>query len=65
MTSSHEKRHSMNNWKEPKFNEDGTLKTVNYFQLGDIQYACDEHGAALMFLSIYNPTPNDTNLEPK
>lgn len=48
-----------------KFNEDGTLKTVNYFQLGDIQYACDEHGAALMFLSIYNPTPNDTNLEPK
>ena len=48
-----------------KFNEDGTLKTVNYFQLSDIQYACDEHGAALMFLSIYNPTPNDTNLEPK
>lgn len=48
-----------------KFNEDGTLKTVNYFQLSDIQYACDEQGAALMFLSIYNPTPNDTNLEPK
>lgn len=48
-----------------KFNKDGTLKAVNYFQLSDIRYACDEHGAALMFLSIYNPTPNDTNLEPK
>jgi hypothetical protein len=48
-----------------KFNVDGTLKAVNYFQLSDIQYACDEHGAALKFLSIYNPTPNDTNLEPK
>ena len=48
-----------------KSNKDGTLKTVNYFQLSDIQYACDAHGAALRFLSIYNPTPNDTNLEPK
>ncbi len=48
-----------------KFNEDGTLKTANYFQLSDIQYACDVQGAALRFLSIYNPTPNDTNLEPK
>lgn len=48
-----------------KFNDDGTLKTVNYFQLSDIQYACDEHGAAVRFLSIYNPTHNDTNLEPK
>ena len=48
-----------------EFNEDGTLKMANYFQLSDIQYACDERGAAVMFRSIYNPVPNDTNLEPK
>ena len=48
-----------------KFYDDGSFKAANYFQLSDIQYACGEHGAALRFLSIYNPTPNDTNLEPK
>lgn len=48
-----------------EFDENGTLKTANYFQLSDIQYACDERGAAVMFSSIYNPVPNDTNLEPK
>lgn len=48
-----------------KLNDDGTLKSAHYFQLGDIRFSGDERGAALKFLSIYNPTPNDTNLEPK
>ena len=48
-----------------ELNEDGTLKSANYFQLCYIQFAGGKRGAALKFLSIYNPTPNDTNLEPK
>ena len=48
-----------------KLNEDGTLKSAHYFQLGEIRFSGDERGAALKFLSIFNPTPNDTNLEPK
>ena len=48
-----------------ELNDDGTLKSARYFQLGSIRFAGDERGAALKFLSIYNPTPNDTNLEPK
>ena len=48
-----------------KLNDDGTLKSANYFQLYYIQFAGGKRGAALKFLSIYNPTPNDTNLEPK
>lgn len=47
-------------------NEDGTLKTAHYFQLHGIKFSGDsKKGVALKFLSIYNPTPNDTNLEPK
>ena len=46
-------------------NEDGTLKSAHYFQLGEIRFSGDERGAALRFLSIFNPTPNDANLEPK
>ena len=46
--------------------EDGTLKSAHYFQLGNIMFSGDNDGrGALRFLSIYNPTPNDTNLEPK
>ena len=48
-----------------KYDGIGMLKSANYFQLSDLQYACGERGAAIRFLSIYNPTPNDTNLEPK
>ena len=48
-----------------KLNEDGTLKSANYFQVCYIQFAGGKRGAALKFLPIYNPTPNDTNLEPK
>ena len=49
-----------------KLNEDGTLKTAHYFQLDGIKFSGDsKRGAALLFLSIYNPLPNDTNLEPR
>jgi len=49
-----------------KLNHDGTLKTAHYFQLYGIKFSGDrKRGVALLFLSIYNPTPNDTNLEPK
>lgn len=49
-----------------KLNEDGTLRTAHYFQLYGIKFSGDsKKGAALRFLTIYNPTPNDTNLEPK
>ncbi len=49
-----------------KLNEDGTLKTAQYFQLYGIKFSGDnKRGAALLCLSIFNPTPNDTNLEPK
>jgi hypothetical protein len=48
-----------------RLNDDGTLKSANYFQLSYIKFAGDEQGAAMKFMSIFNPTPNDTNLEPK
>lgn len=48
-----------------RYNEDGSLKSASYFQINDVQYACDEQGAAVRFRSVYNPTPNDTNLEPR
>ena len=49
-----------------KLSRDGTLKTAQYFQLDGIKFSGDrKRGVALLFLSIYNPTPNDTNLEPK
>ena len=48
-----------------KLNDDGTLKSAHYFQLNYIDFSAHEKGAALKFLSTYNPTPNDTNLEPR
>ena len=49
-----------------KLHEDGTLKSAHYFQLGNIMFSGGNDGkGALRFLSIYNSTPNDTNLEPK
>ena len=48
-----------------KLNDDGSLKSAHYFQLNYIDFSADEKGAALRFLSIFNPIPNDTNLEPK
>ena len=48
-----------------KLNDDGTLESAHYFQLKSIRFAADERGAALKIISVYNPTPNDTNLEPK
>lgn len=46
-------------------NEDGTLKSALYFQIVFLQFACDSEGTSIKFLSVYNPTPNDTNLEAK
>lgn len=44
----------------------GNLVSARYFQIEDFEFSCSrEKEAALRFDLIYNPTPNDTNLEPK
>ncbi len=49
-----------------KVDETGNLLSARYFQLSDLKFSCSFDGkAALYFSVIYNPTPNDTNLEPK
>ena len=48
-----------------KLNEDGALVQANYFQLCKIKFSCGEKGAGIRLVPIYNPTPNDPNLEPK
>ncbi len=48
-----------------RLDDKGALEQANYFQLSSIQFACGEKGAAIMLLPIFNPTPNETNLEPK
>ena len=46
--------------------EIGKLISARYFQIEDLQFSCSkEKEAAVSFSLIYNPTPNDTNLEPK
>ena len=46
--------------------ENGQLVSAQYFLIENLDFACDrEKRAALIFDLIYNPTPNDTNLEPK
>ena len=46
-------------------NDDGTLKQARYSEISDLTFGCGDKGAWVMFQPIYNPTPNDTNLEPK
>ena len=46
-------------------NANGTLKQARYSEISDFTFGCDSKGAWIMFQPIYNPTPNDTNLEPK
>ena len=46
-------------------NEDGTLKQARYSEISDLTFGCGDKGAWVMFQPIFNPTPNDTNLEPK
>ena len=44
----------------------GDLVSARYFQIENFDFACSrEKEAAVSFNLTYNPTPNDTNLEPK
>lgn len=43
----------------------GKLLRCNYFQIENIQFGCHRDGVVFLVKSIFNPTPNDTNLEPK
>lgn len=46
--------------------EKGNLVSAQYFQIENLELACSrEKEAAIRFNLIFNPTPNDTNLEPK
>lgn len=46
-------------------NEEGGLKEARYGQITHFRFGCDKNRCCLMFQPIFNPTPNDTNLEPK
>ena len=49
-----------------RVDENGKLVSARYFQIEDFEFSCTSDGkASLIFNLIYNPTPNDTNLEPK
>ncbi len=37
----------------------------HYSQITDVRFGCDDEGVAFLVQSFFNPTPNDTNLEPK
>ena len=37
----------------------------HYSQISDIRFGCDDEGIAFLVQSVFNPTPNDTNLEPR
>ena len=41
------------------------ITKCHYSQITDIRFGCDDEGIALLVRSYFNPTPNDTNLEPK
>ena len=45
--------------------EEGGLKEARYSEITHFRFGCDENGCCLMFQPIFNPTPNDPNLEPK
>ena len=46
-------------------NEDGTLNQARYSEIAELSFGCSSKGTWIMFQPIFNPTPNDTNLEPK
>ncbi len=48
-----------------KVNDTGELISAKYFQIYNISFACDEKGVGIKCGGVYNPTPNDTNIEPK
>ena len=37
----------------------------HYSQISDLQFGCGYDGIVFLVESFFNPTPNDTNLEPK
>ena len=42
------------------------FRTTFHFEIENLEFSCSrEKEAALCFNLIYNPTPNDTNLEPR
>lgn len=43
----------------------GKLKEVRYSQISNVRFGCDDKGGCIMFQPIFNPTSNDTNLEPR
>ena len=49
-----------------KKDENGTIKSANYGSIRRFEIGPSRRGVALLRLSyVFNPTPNDTNLEPK
>lgn len=49
-----------------KVDEKGELISANYTVIHDITFACKKGGiAGFSITGFFNPTPNDTNLEPK
>ncbi len=48
-----------------KLNEAGKLESAIYFKIAHLSFCCDENGVGIRGKVYYNPTPNDTNLEPK
>ena len=45
--------------------ENAFLKSARYSEICDLSFGCGRKGAWIMFQPIFNPVPNDTNLEPK
>lgn len=45
--------------------DDGKLKSARYSEITDLSFGCGRKGVWIMFQPVFNPTLNDTNLEPK
>ena len=43
----------------------GKLLKFHCAQISDVKFGCNKAGAVFLLKSMFNPTPNDTNLEPK
>lgn len=46
-----------------RLDEKGKLERACYFQVSNLEFACDTEGVAMRFVSAYNPLPNGVNLE--
>ena len=48
-----------------KVDDDGRMISANYAVVHNIELSCDQDGVAgICVIGAFNPTPNDTNLEP-